>query len=72
MAYRYLERDAVLDAFTDSIFHVGGTNARGWTAGVQYGLTKSAWLNLRWLSSDAIDGPKYSIDTVNVDLNARF
>ncbi|MEI8571944.1 hypothetical protein U737_21355 [Methylomonas sp. LW13] len=72
MAYRYVQRDAVLDAFTDSIFHLGGTNAKGWVAGVQYGLARNTWLNLRWLSSDAIDGPKYSIDTLNVDLNARF
>ncbi|WP_446809761.1 putative porin [Methylomonas sp. 2BW1-5-20] len=72
LAYRYVQRDAVLDAFTDSIFHLGGTNAKGWVAGVQYGLAKNTWLNLRWLSTDAIDGPKYSIDTLNVDLNARF
>ncbi|OAI21388.1 MULTISPECIES: putative porin [Methylomonas] len=72
LAYRYVQRDAVLDAFTDSIFHLGGTNAKGWVIGTQYGLSKYAWLNLRWLSTDAIDGPKYSIDTVNVDLNARF
>jgi len=72
LAYRYVQRDAVLDAFTDSIFHLGGTNAKGWVAGVQYGLARNTWLNLRWLSSDSIDGPKYSIDTLNVDLNARF
>jgi hypothetical protein len=72
LAYRYVQRDAVLDAFTDSIFHQGGTNAKGWVLGTQYGLAKNTWLNLRWLSTDAIDGPNYSIDTVNLDLNARF
>lgn len=72
LAYRYVQRDAVLDAFTDSIFHQGGTDAKGWVMGVQYGLAKSTWLNLRWFSTDAIDGPRYSIDTVNVDLNAHF
>lgn len=72
LAYRYVERDAVLDAFTDSIFHQGGTDAKGWVIGAQYGLTRNAWLNLRWFSTDAIDGPKNSIDTLNVDLNARF
>lgn len=72
LAYRYVQRDAVLDAFTDSIFHQGGTDARGWVFGTQYGLARNTWLNLRWFSTDAIDGPKYSIDTVNVDLNARF
>jgi len=72
LAYRYVQRDAVLDAFTDSIFHQGGTDAKGWVLGAQYGLVKNTWLNLRWLSTDAIDGPKYSVDTLNVDLNARF
>lgn len=71
-AYRYVERDAVLDAFTDSIFHQGGTNAKGWVMGVQYGLARNTWLNLRWFSTDAIDGPTYSVDTLNLDLNARF
>ena len=72
LAYRYIERDAVLDAFTDSIFHQGGTDAKGWVLGTQYGVTRNTWLNLRWFSTDSINGPKYKIDTVNVDLNARF
>lgn len=72
LAYRYVQRDAVLDAFTDSQFHQGGTDARGWALGGQYGLNKHAWLNMRWYSTDSIDGPRYSIDTINIDLNARF
>jgi len=71
-AYRYLERDAVLDAFTDNVFHQGGTDAKGWMVGAQYGLATNTWLNLRWFSTDAISGPPLSIDTLNVDLNARF
>jgi len=70
--YRYLERDAVLDAFNDPIFHQGGTNARGWTASLQLGLARQTWLDLRWLSSDSIDGPNLAVDTVNLDLNTRF
>jgi hypothetical protein len=72
LAYRYVERDAVLDAFTDSMFHQGGTNAKGWVLGVQYGLAKNTWLDLRWFSADAIDGPKYSVDMLNLDMNTRF
>ncbi len=71
-AYRYIQRDAVLDAFTDSIFHLGGTNAKGWVLGGQYGVAKNTWLNLNWFSSDAIDGPKYAVDTLNLDLNTRY
>jgi len=71
-AYRYLERDAILDAFTDNVFHQGGTDAKGWMIGAQYGLATNTWLNLRWFNTDAIEGPPLSIDTLNVDLNARF
>lgn len=71
-AYRYLERDAVLDAFTDSDFRLGGTDAKGYVLGGSYGIDKNTWLSMRWLSADAIDGPPFSVDTLQVDLNARF
>ncbi len=71
-SYRYLQRDAVLDAFTDSDFHLGGTDAKGWVIGGKYGLARNTWLQLRYLSSDAIDGPPLGIDTLQVDLNAKF
>jgi len=72
LAYRYIERDAVLDAFTESLFHGGGTDAKGWWIGGSYGLARNTWVNLRWSSTDSIDGPKLSIDTAAVDLNVRF
>ena len=75
IAYRYLERDAVLDAFTDSIFHLGGTNAKGWVIGANYGIARNTWLNLRWFSTDSIDNVNnqpLSIDTVTLDLNVRL
>lgn len=71
-AYRYVERDAVLDAFTDSIFHNGGTNARGWVLGAQYAMAKNTWMDLHWYATSAINGPTYNVDTVNVDVNTRF
>lgn len=72
MAYRYLERDAVLDAFTDSDFHLGGTNAKGWTLGGKYSVNEYTWLGLRYLSADEIDGPPLGIDVLQLDLNAKF
>lgn len=72
MAYRYVQRDSVLDAFTDSLFHQGGTDTKGWLMSLQYALNRHAWLMMRWVSSDSIDGPRYSIDTLNVDLNTHF
>ncbi|MDD2722746.1 MAG: putative porin [Methylovulum sp.] len=70
--YKYVERDAVLDANTDSDFHLGGTNAKGWVLGANYGLMKNVWATGRWLSTDVISGPKYSNDVLQLDLNTSF
>lgn len=71
-SYRYVERDAVLDAFSDPVFHGSGTDGKGWMVGAQYGLLRNTWLNLRWFSTDSIDGPPLSVDTLTADLNTRF
>ena len=71
-AYRHLDSDAVPDAFTDSDFHLGGTDAKGWIVGGKVGLARNTWLQLRYMSSDAIDGPPLGIDTLQVDLNGKF
>lgn len=78
--YRYLQSDAVLDAYTDSDFHFGGTNALGYYFVGEYGLANRVWMRVRYLSSNAIDlpplvlGPGFDlgIDTVQLDLNTRF
>jgi hypothetical protein len=70
--YRYLETDAVLDAFTDSDFRGGGTNAKGWGAGFGLGLYKNVWLNAKWMSADEITGPQFAQDTLQVDINGYF
>ena len=72
VGYRYLERDAVLDAFTDSDFHLGGTNHKGFMMGGQYGIYKNTSLSARWMSSDQISGLPLSIDVFQLDLNAKF
>ena len=72
VGYRHLERDAVLDAFTDSDFHLGGTDTKGYFVGGNYGIGKNAWLSMRYMSADAIDGPPLAIDVLQVDLNAKF
>jgi len=70
--YKYLQADAVLDAFTDPDFHLGGTNAKGWIVGGELGLKKNFWLSARWMSSDEISGPPLAIDVFQLSLNARF
>ena len=71
-AYRYLERDAVLDAFADSTFHLGGTDAQGYELMVDLGLSARTWLTLSWLSADEIDGPPLGVDGLLLDVNSRF
>ena len=70
--YRYLQRDAVLDAFTDSDFHLGGTDTQGYRISGLYGLTRNVWLRARWISATEIDGPPLAIDVLQIDLNAKF
>ena len=72
VGYRHLERDAVLDAFTDSDFHLGGTNAKGFMIGGEYGIYKNTSVSARWMSSDEISGLPLSIDVFQLDLNAKF
>ncbi len=83
LAYRYLGSDAVLDAFTNSDFGLGGTNNKGFILDMNYGIDKNAWIRARWMSSDLIDPmvpqtpmtnptTKLSVDLLQIDLNAKF
>lgn len=77
-AYRYLGSDAVVDAFTDSDFGLGGTNLKGYTLGMQYGLDRNAAFGLRWISAQAIDSfslnpaHRFAVDVMQADVNVRF
>jgi hypothetical protein len=71
-AYAYIQPDAVLDAFTDSDFHLGGTNAKGWTLAANLGLTKGTWLTTKWISTNAVSGPRFDVDILQVDLTTKF
>jgi len=71
-AYKRVERDAVLDAFTDSDFHLGGTNTKGWVIGGNYGLMKNTWLTGRWLTADMVTGPPFGVDVLQLDVNTQF
>jgi hypothetical protein len=72
MSYRYVQTDAVLDAFTDSDFHLGGTDAKGYQLGFDLGLSRGAWLRLRYLTANEIDAPPLGIDVWQLDLNGAF
>jgi hypothetical protein len=73
--YRYVQADAVLDAWTDDSFHAGGTNTRGYYLTGNYGLAKNVWAQMRYMKGDVIDLPPpflYGLDIVQLELNARF
>ena len=72
VAYKYTERDSVMDAFNDSNFHMGGTNNKGYVLGANFGIATNVWTNVRWLSSQVITGPTYDVNVLLVDLNARY
>jgi len=70
--YKRIEPDAVPDAYNDSTFHGGGSNAKGYYFGGSYALDKNAWVTGRWISTKEVYGPPLAIDTLQVEFNARF
>jgi hypothetical protein len=72
LGYRYVESDAVLDAFADSDFGGGGTNVKGFTLSGTMALSKAVRCSLRWMSADEVAGPPLSSDILQIDLNAKF
>lgn len=79
-SYRHVGSDAVLDAFTDSDLGLGGTNIRGYTLGLNYGLDRNTSLGMRYMAAENIDTPlnsnypnaSFKVNTLMVDLNVRF
>lgn len=72
LGYRFIESDAVLDAFNDSDFGLGGTNVEGFTVGTGVAISKKVNVNLRWFSASEIAGPPLKNDIFMFDLNAKF
>lgn len=70
--YKYLEADAVLDAFTDSDFHLGGTDAKGYIFSGEYAFTPRVIARIRYFSANEIDGAPLGVDVLQFDVNARF
>jgi hypothetical protein len=85
--YRYLERDAVLDASTESNFRQGGTDSKGYILAGLLGLSKDVIARLRYITADQIDdvtvidpntnqpvadGAPYGVDRLQLDVQAQF
>ncbi|WP_313701819.1 putative porin [Achromobacter sp.] len=72
VGYKYIQPDALPDAFNDSSFHQGGTNARGYYIGGGYAFDKNVYGVFRWMSTKEIYGAPFAIDTMQFEINARF
>lgn len=86
LSYRRFERDAWMDAFTDTTWHLGGTNYQGWSIGGHFGIAPRTSIGARWTSTRNLhDGTPYGvdqtpgfsdarlkIDVLQIELNTRF
>ena len=70
--YKYIEPDAVMDAFNDYDFHLGGTNAKGYFILGGYYFAKNSWADARWYSSNQVYNFPLAIDVLMLELNTRF
>lgn len=55
VAMRRFERDAWVDAFTDTTWHLGGTNYKGFSLGGSYTLDRNTTFGARWTSTRNLD-----------------
>jgi hypothetical protein len=84
VGYRFVQRDATLDAFTDQDFHLGGTDAEGYYLGGRFAFERNTFINVRWFSAKQIDGVELAgadaqltglplaINVLQVDVMASF
>ncbi|WP_197091054.1 putative porin [Herbaspirillum chlorophenolicum] len=70
--YRRIEPDALPDAYNDSTFHQGGTNAKGYYLGGSYAFDKNTLFSGRWYATKSVYGAPVAIDTLQLELNTRF
>ena len=72
VGYKYIEPDAVIDAFNSNDYHMGGTNAKGYYIIANYYIAKNTWVDGRWFSSNEVYGPPLAIDVLQLELQTRF
>lgn len=72
VSYRSVQRDAVVDAFNDSDFHLGGTDARGYIVGFDLALSRAVGMRLKYQTANAIDDPPLGIDVLQLDFTGHF
>lgn len=72
VGYRHVESDAVIDAFTDSVFGFGGTNMEGYSLNAAIATSKRTMLRAAWMSATQIAGPPLQTDVFLIDFAAKF
>ena len=72
VGYKYLQSDAVVDAFADADFGLGGTQPQGYLLGANLAITPSVWTSRRLASADSIAGPPFAVDVLMLNLNANI
>lgn len=55
VAMRRFERDAWIDGLTDTTWHLGGTNYKGFSLGGQYAIDHNTTFGARWTSTRNLD-----------------
>ncbi len=66
--YREVERDAVLDAVSDSDFHEAGTNAKGSEMAAEFGIYDGVLASVTYWVTNEITGPKDHLERLQLDL----
>jgi hypothetical protein len=72
LGYKRIEADALPDAYNDSNFHLGGTNARGYYVGGAYMFDHRTWLSGKWMAAKEVSGPPLAIDVFQLEFNTGF
>jgi hypothetical protein len=88
LAIRKFERDAWIDAYTDTTWNLGGTNYKGLSLGGNYTFDRNTHLGLRYTSTRNLDdgarssiggvvstnlsNAPFKVDVLQVELNTRF
>jgi polyhydroxyalkanoate synthesis regulator phasin len=70
--YTRIEKDALYDAFPDSDFDGGGTNAKGFEIILDYGLFKNIVLSVDYYNTKAVSGTAVTEHLVQTDLVFKF
>jgi len=72
VGYRYVQRDSVVDGFTDSDFRIGGTDTKGYILGAEFAFETNSTVRVRWMSAKQIDGLPYAVDVLQLDAITAF